>query len=453
MSSVATELIILAAMLLANGFFALAEIAVVTARKARLRQLAERGNKRAATALAAATQPARFLSTVQVGVTLITITAGVFGGKTVAVHLGDALARADWLAPYAPQVALALVIVCLTLCSVVIGELVPKRLALAFPERLSMMVAPVVNAIACIAAPVVTLLTWVTDSLLGLAGLQKAPREAPVSEEEVNILIEQGMHAGVFNKTEKEMVAGVLELDKLPVKRLMTPRPKIVFLNADDPDEANWRKIVSSGHSYFPVFQGNREQVLGMVAVKALWAHEAIGLPAPLKNLLVPPLIVPETMMAIQLLEAFKKSGKHIALVTDEFGAIQGLATLIDVFEAIAGDLPDQADRHHQRAAPAAARREDGSWLIDATLPTGELKTLLALKTLPGETAADYQTLAGFLVTQLGRIPAAGESIEHAGWRFEITAMDRHRVDKVIVRKTPPLQTPAKTDLNRLKSI
>ena len=437
MSSVATEIIILAVMLLANGFFALAEIAVVSARKARLRQLAERGNKRAAVALAAATQPTRFLSTVQVGITLIAIVTGAFGGETIARRLSGVLAQADWLAPYAPQVALAIVVVCLTLCSVVIGELVPKRLALAFPERLSMLVAPVINAFAVIAAPVVALLAWLTETLLRLLGLQKAPKEAPVTEEEVNILIEQGMHAGVFNKTEKEMVAGVLELDELAVTRLMTPRPKIVFLNIDDTDETNWRKIVSSGHSYFPVFQGNRDQVLGMVAVKALWAHEAIGLPAPLKNLLVPPLIVPETMTAIQLLEAFKKSGKHIALITDEFGAIQGLATLIDVFEAIAGDLPDEQIVHNQKhAEPAVTQREDGSWFVDATLSTDELKTLLALKTLPGETAADYRTLGGFVLTQFGRIPVAGEYFDHAGWRFEIADMDLRRVDKVLVSKT-----------------
>jgi len=434
MPAVATELIILAAMLLVNGFFALAEIAVVSARKARLRHLADRGSKRAAAALAAATQPARFLSTVQAGVTLLTITAGVFSGKTIAVHLAGVLARADWLAPYAREAALVIVILCLTLCTVVIGELVPKRLALAFPERLSMLVTPVVNAFAHIVAPVVSLLTWLTNMLLRLAGLKKNPSETPVTDEELNILIEQGMAAGVFNKTEKEMVAGVLELDKLAVKRLMTPRPKIVFLNVDDTDEVNWRKIVSSGHSYFPVYQGNREQVLGMVAVKALWAHAAIGLPAPLKNLVVPPLIVPESMMANQLLEAFKKSGKHIALVTDEFGAIQGLATLLDVVEAITGDLPERGSRPD----PAAKQRDDGAWLIDAALPTDELKTLLGLATLPSETDADYQTLGGFVVTQFGRIPAAGEHFEHAGWRFEIAGMDKHRVDKVLVRQTAP---------------
>ena len=443
MSSVATELIILAAMLLANGFFALAEIAVVSARKARLRQLADRGNKRAAAALSAAENPTRFLSAVQVAITLITIVTGVFGGETIAERLASWLDRADWLhwmAAYSRPVALTIVVVVLTLCSIIIGELVPKRLALAFPEKLSMLATPVVNKFAIIVAPVVAMLTWFTELILRLIGLQKAPKEAPVSEEEVKTLIEQGMHEGVFNKTEKEMVASVLDLDKCPITRLMTPRPKIVFLNIDDTDEVNWRKIVASGHSYFPVYQGNRDQVLGMVAVKALWAHSAIGLPGALKNLLLSPLIVQETITAIQLLEAFKKSGKHIALVTDEFGAIQGLATLIDVLEAIVGDLPDQATRHRP---PAAKQLENNTWLIDATLPTNDLKTLLALKTLPSETSADYQTLGGFIVTHLGRIPAPGDHFEHAGWRFEVVDMDRRRVDKVHITKLPPAAAPA----------
>jgi putative hemolysin len=215
----------------------------------------------------------------------------------------------------------------------------------------------------------------------------------------------------------------------------MTPRPKIVFLNLDDSDEINWRKIVTSGHSYFPVYQSNRDQVAGMVSVKALWAHSAIGLPTTLKNLLVPPLLVAESLNAIQLLEQFKKTGKHTAVVTDEFGAVQSLVTLIDVLEAIVGDLPEAGKRQQ----PEAKRREDGSWLIDATLATGELKSLLGLPAaLPHETEADFQTLGGFVVTQFGRIPAAGDYFDWAGWRFEVADMDRRRVDKMIVAKAPP---------------
>jgi putative hemolysin len=246
--------------------------------------------------------------------------------------------------------------------------------------------------------------------------------------------VEQGLHAGVFQRAEKEMVEGVLALDQLSITRLMTPRPKIVFLNLDDPEEANWRKIVTSGHSYFPVYQTQRDTIVGMVAVKALWAHSAIGLPTTLKNLLLPPLFVPETFSAIQLLERFKQTGKHIAVVTDEFGAVQGLVTLIDVLEAIVGDLPTPGDR----AQPEAKQREDGSWLIDATLPIGEMKTLLGLHApLPHEGHADYQTVGGLMVTELARIPAAGDYFDWAGWRFEVVDMDKRRVDKVLVGRAP----------------
>jgi putative hemolysin len=231
------------------------------------------------------------------------------------------------------------------------------------------------------------------------------------------------------------MVDRVLTLDQLPVTTIMTPRPKIVFLNLDDPEETNWRKIVTSGHSYFPVYQSQRDQIVGMVAVKALWAHSAIGLPTTLKNLLIPPLTVPDTFTAIQVLEQFKKSGRHTAIVTDEFGMAQGMVTLIDVLEAIVGDLPDRGKNEQ----PEAKKREDGSWLVDATLPTTDLKTMLALPgQLPHEHEADFQTLGGFVVTHFGRIPAAGDYFDWAGWRFEVVDMDKRRVDKVLIGKTPP---------------
>jgi putative hemolysin len=219
----------------------------------------------------------------------------------------------------------------------------------------------------------------------------------------------------------------------------MTPRSKIVFLNIDDNEETNWRKIVTSGHSYFPVFQKNRDKVVGMVSVKALWAHSAIGLPTTLKNLLVPPLIAPESMTAIQLLEQFKKTGRHTAVISDEFGAVQGLVTLIDVFEAIVGDLPEPGQRNQ---APAK-RREDGSWLVDASLPIAEFKSLLGVAgSLPNE--AEYRTAGGFVVTQFGRIPSVGDQFEWQGWRIEVAEMDRRRVDKVVVVAVAPAAGAAK---------
>jgi putative hemolysin len=433
MSELSAELLILFLLLMANGLFAMAEIAVVSARKAYLKQLADKGNERAKATLAIAREPGRFLSTVQVGITLIGVLAGAFGGTTIAAMLTVFLGQFSFLAPHAHAVALGIVVAGITLCSVVIGELIPKRLGLANPERIALFLGPTINNLARVVSPAVSLLTWLTDGIMKLFGLRTQTTEKPVSDEEVNILIEQGMHAGVFNKTEKDMVAGVLELDQLPVTALMTPRPKIVFLNLDDPEEANWRRIVASGHSYFPVYQGNRDQVIGLVSVKALWAHSAIGLSTSLKNLMVPALIVPETMTAIQLLETFKKSSRHIALISDEFGAIQGLTTLIDVLEAIVGDMPAQG----RRETPGAKQREDGSWLIDATLAIADVKSMFKLDTLPHEDDADFQTLGGFVMTHFGRIPSAGDYFDHAGWRFEVVDMDRHRVDKVLVAKVP----------------
>jgi putative hemolysin len=432
MSEISTELLILFLLLMANGVFAMAEIAVVSSRKARLKQLADEGHESAKAALALANEPTRFLSAVQVGISLIGVFAGASTGASLAAKLTPTIARIPGIENSADEVALVLVVIGITLCSVILGELVPKRLGLTNPERVAMTLGPVVNTFAKIVSPVVSVLAFFTEGLLKLLGV-KPQKETPVSEEEVNILIEQGLHAGVFNKTETDMVAGVLEMDKLPVTALMTPRPKIVFINLDDPEEASWRKIVASGHSHFPVFQGSRDQVVGMVSVKALWAHSAIGLTTNLKNLLVQPLIVPETMNAIQLLEAFKKSSKHIALVSDEFGAIQGLVTLIDVLEAIVGDLPAQG----RRQAAAMKQREDGSWLVDATLSIDELKALVQMDELPHEAEADFQTLGGFVTTHFGRIPAAGDFFDHGGWRFEVMDMDRHRVDKMLVCKTP----------------
>ncbi|HTB80651.1 MAG TPA: hemolysin family protein [Opitutaceae bacterium] len=433
MNSVGTELLVIGLLLLANGLFAMAEIAVISSRKARLKKLADDGHARARAALALAESPTRFLSVVQVGMTLCSIVAGAVGGATLSDRFAARLELVPALGPYSHLVAFVLVAGSITFVTLLAGELVPKRIALSSPERIAMLMAGPMQTLAWMARPAVWLLTALTDAILKFLGVGQR-KESPITDEELSILIEQGLLAGTFNKAEQQMVEGVLGLDQLPVTALMTPRPKIVFLNLDDPEETNWRKIVASGHSYFPVYQGNRDQVVGMAAVKALWAHSAIGVPTNLKNLLVPPLVVPETMYAMQLLEQFKKTGRHVALVADEFGSIQGLVTLIDVLEAIVGDMPAQGRRNQ----PEVRQREDGSWLLDATLATGELKALLSLETLPGEDEADFQTLAGFVVTQFGRIPMAGDRFDVAGWRFEVVDMDRHRVDKMLVGRVPP---------------
>ena len=435
MLSLPLELLILGLLVLANGVLAMAETAIVSAKKTKLRKLAAKGDVGAGTALALAEQPARFLALVEFWLTLSGMLAGVLAGAHLATELSAwIVATRPVLTAYADPIGLFVVTVGLTSFMLVFGELVPKRVGLAYPERVAALLAGTMRGLAWLAAPLLKFFEFITEILVKLLGLRVRSAADNVSEDEVRALVEQGLHAGVFQRAEKEMVEGVLALDQLPVTRLMTPRPKIVFLNLDDPEEANWRKIVTSGHSYFPVYQTQRDTIVGMVAVKALWAHSAIGLPTTLKNLLLPPLFVPETFSAIQLLERFKKTGKHIAVVTDEFGAVQGLVTLIDVLEAIVGDLPTPGDR----AQPEAKQREDGSWLIDATLPTGELKTLLALEVaLPHESHADYQTVGGLMVTQLAKIPAAGDYFDWAGWRFEVVDMDKRRVDKVLIARSP----------------
>jgi len=433
MSEISTELFVMGLLLVANGVFAMAEIAIISARKARLKQLADEGNEGARAALQLAAEPTRFLSSVQVGISLCGILAGAFGGSTVAAQVAAWLSHFPPLAPWADSIAFGGVVGLITFFSLILGELVPKRIALSNPERIAQWVAGPLQAMSRVISPVINLVSAATDFLLKPFGLTRR-RELPVTDEEVNILVEQGLQAGVFHQAEKEMIEGVLRLDQLPVTAIMTPRPKIVFLNIDDTEEVSWRKIVTSGHSHFPVYQDNRDQVLGMVAVKALWAHSAIGIPTSLKNLLTPPLVVPETMNCVQLLESFKKSGRHTALIADEFGSIQGMVTLIDVLEAIVGDLPALG----QRDQPQARQRADGSWQIDATLAINELKTILHLTELPQEAEADYQTLGGLVMTQFGRIPAVGDRFEWDGWRFEVTDMDRHRVDKVAVTRVPP---------------
>ncbi len=438
MQQVLPELILLFLLLLANGFFSMSELAIVSSRKTRLRELAEAGDDRAARALAVAEEPTRFLSTVQVGITLVGTLASAGGGASLAASLAPLLAGLPVVGPHAYAVAIGIVVVFITLASVVIGELVPKRVALSAPEAIARRVAGPIARLSTLAYPVVAALAWLTEGILKLFGLGKA-QDQSVSEGEINDLVQQGLKTGAFNPTESEMVAGVLELDQLPVTAIMTPRPKMVFLNLDDPDEINWRKIVTSGHSRYPVYQATRDQIVGVVTVKAIWANSAFGLPASLRNVMSSPLILPETMTVIHLIEQFRKTGQHLALVTDEFGAIQGLVTMIDVMEAIAGDLPERG----RRSAPEARRRDDGSWLIDATLLIADFKELLALDVLPHEDTAEYKTAGGFVMTYFGRIPKAGDHFDHAGLRFEVIDMDRHRIDKLLVARLPEEKSDA----------
>lgn len=435
------ELSLLCLLALTNGLVAMAETAVVSARKSTLEQESLDGSRAATGALRLIQHPVRFLEFVQLWLTLTGLIAGVLGGVRFAEPAGAWLAQWAPLADFSRPLAFGLVTVGLTAFMLFFGELVPKRVAHAHPEAVLKQLAGAMHTLTRLATPALILLERAVAIFARLFRLRARSAAESVGDDEVRNLVEQGLHAGVFKRAEKEMVESVLELDDYPVTELMTARPKIVFLNLDDPEEVNWRKIVTSGHSYFPVYQSTRDQVVGLVSVKSLWAHSAIGLPTPLKNLLVPPLYVSEKMTGIQLLEKFKKTGKHIAIVTDEFGAIQGLVTLIDVLEAIVGDLPDHGPT---REPPGAHKREDGTWLIDATLPIGEFKDLLGIeKALPHEDEADFQSLGGFVTTHFSRIPKVGDKFDWERLTFEVMDMDRHRVDKVLVTVKPPAEADA----------
>lgn len=434
MSGITLEILLIFVLLLANGVFAMAEIAVVAARKARLKTMADEGRSGSKLALKLATSPGRFLSTVQVGITLVGVLASAFGGARIAGHLSEPIKAIPFLAPHADDLALFIVVGLLTFLSVIIGELVPKRLALNNPEGIASALARPMTGLLVLAGPLVNLLNRTSDFLMALLGVRKAA-ESSVSEEEVRVLIDEGLSAGIFKKAEKEMVEGVFELDEQTAGDLMTPRARMIWLSLDDPDEENWRRIAGSGHSHFPVYQDTRENVVGMISVKSLWANLSLAGRVELRALVTPPLYVPSAMPAGKLIEEFKKSGKHIALVVDEFGSLEGLVTLNDVMMAIVGHLPEREQRHD----PKAVLRPDGSWLVDAMLDIDETKKALGIdEDLPGEDENRYSTLGGFLLAQFGHIPLEGEKVRWDRFEFEVLDMDRQRIDKVLVVAVAP---------------
>jgi putative hemolysin len=434
MHSVALELVLILALLVANGVFAMAEIAIVSARKPRLRELAERGDGPARRALALAESPNTFLATVQVGITLVGVLAATFSGASVAEKLAGWLGRVAWLAPHAEAVAFGLVVVTLTFFTLVIGELAPKRVGLANPERIARLVAGPMHRLSRLGAPVVALLGRATDALLSLLRVKPEP-EAKVTEEEVRLLVREGMRAGVFHPQEPAMVENVMAFDRLPVRELMTPRAKIIWINAADTHEVIWHRIVVSAHTTFPVYAGQRDRAIGMVTVKAIYANLAAGVPINVRDLVTPALTVPETTSAIALLEQFKATGKHVALVTAASGAVSGLVSLHDIMEAVVGEIPSYADR----LKPCALRRHDGSWLIDGRIKTAEFVAAVPDFPLPPAAAGACDTFGEFVRQHLGRTPAEGESFPLNGYLVEIIDLDGERVDKVLLY---PLRSP-----------
>jgi putative hemolysin len=432
------EIAILFGLILLNGVFAMSEIAVVTARKTRLREWAEDGNRRAEAALVLANEPSNFLSTIQVGITLVGIFAGAYGEATLSAGLSGYLSQFALLDRYSEQLAFGIVVVAITYFSLIVGELVPKRLALHNPELIASVMAKPMAWLSRIAHPVVRILSGSTMLVLRLLG-SRPSTEPPVSEEEIRMLMEQGTQAGIFEKSEQALVRNVLRLDERLVASLMTPRMDIVYLDLEDPLEDNLRKISANRFSRYPVCRGGLEHLVGIVHTKEMLARQLAGSPFDLAQCVQEPLFVPETVSAIQLLETFKQSRIHAALVVDEYGEIQGLVTLNDVLGAIVGEIPAAEDH----GASMVVKRADGSWLIDGMLDVGALKELLHVDELPEEEEAVYHTLGGLMMTRMGRVPRVTDHFEWRGYRFEIMDMDGNRVDKVLVSRVSTPQQAA----------
>jgi putative hemolysin len=422
------EIVVIFLLILANGIFAMSEMALVAARKLRLRELAEKGDTKAKVALELANQPNQFLSTVQIGITLVGILAGAFAGRVFADKLAAYLSTIPALRPYSEPIALGLVVIFITYLTVVIGELLPKRIALRHPETIARLTAPAMRMLSAIAGPVVWLLTASTDAIFKVLGAQPIP-ESPVTEEEVKILIQQGTTAGVFEASEQDMIEAVIDLGDKTARALMTPRTQIVWLDLNDSIERVRRKISESGHSRYPVCSGSLDNIVGVAQAKDLLVRCLAGERFDLNSSLHPPTFMPRSMTALQLLDTIKRSGSHLVLVIDEYGGIEGLLTHHDILEAIAGDMPLGKTPVQSKAI----QRSDGSWLLDGMLPVDDFKEIFKVESLPGEKKDAYQTLGGFVFTQMGRVPTESDYFEWNGLRFEVVDMDGKRIDKVLV--------------------
>ena len=421
-----TEIIIILAIILMNAIFVLSEMSVASSRKARLQQRINDGDRRANTVLHLIENPNQFLATVQIGITLVGVFVGVVGGARLADPLRIVLARVPALAPYATPLALAIVVIAITFVSIVLGELVPKRVALHNPERIAALLAGPMIFISNVFKPFVWILGKITDFILKLLGIE-AGTEPPVTEEEIQLLIEQGTQAGVFEEAEHDMVEGVFSLADQRLYSLMTPRPDIVWLDIADTVEEIRQKLIESNFSRYPVRQGSLDAIVGIVKARDLLVQSLNNEPILLKNFLKPAFFVPETMFASRALEVLKEKGTDMLLVIDEFGALQGLLTIHDILEEIVGEMEFEE--------PQATQRQDGSWLLDGMLEVDEFKEIFQLPVLPHED--EYETLSGFVMVSLGRVPQPSDRFEWNGLKFEVMDMDGRRVDKVLVTTLP----------------
>jgi putative hemolysin len=427
MAQAAFEIIIILLLTCLNGFFALAEIAVVSSRKARLQQLAEQGSKGAAVALGLAEKPENFLSTIQLGITLIGIFAGAYGGVTLATKLSTVIE--PYLGPsYSSPVSFLLVVGSITVLSVIIGELLPKRIALLNPERFACALSQPVAIISKLLGFAITLISGFTEAIVKRLNIPESDNQT-VSQEEIAIMVEKGAEEGVIHQVEEEMVKKVLRLDKWSVNALMTPRPNVIWIDINSPTTESWETMVSSGRSHFPVCDGTVDNLLGVISLKELLKTVLAREQISFRDFIKKALIIPSGTSVLKVIEQLKSEGTHFAIIMDEHGSFDGIVTLHDILESLVGIVSSEEEGHQ----PEIITREDGSWLMDAGVHIDQVKDTLELRELPEEDRG-FQTLRGFIMAHLGAIPREGERFTWQGFRFEIIDMDGHMIDKVLVQ-------------------
>jgi len=426
------ELSIILGLLLLNGVFAMSEIALVSAKKARLQQRAEKGDGGAKLALALSREPERLLSTVQVGITLIGVLAGAFGGASLAGYLAEPMKQVVWLAPYADKLAFGVVVVVITYLSLIIGELVPKNLALRHPEAIACVMAGPLNQISRWARPLVFILEASTRALLLLFG-KSQPQNGP-TREEVEVLVREGMVMGELYRAEREMVEGVFDLRDLHAEEIMRPKPKVLFLSVDETLQDSAEEICESKQAVFPVYEESRDQVVGTVSLRDLLASSARGEKKPFRELMREPVFVADNQPALTLLESLRQAPHFAALVTDEFGILRGLVTLEDLVEEVIGDMPETPEK----IATQLRQTAEHTWLVDGLMEIDAVcESIAGLEDVVELQDDNFQTLAGYIVNRLERLPREGESFIAGAFTFEIVDMDRQRIDKVAITRNP----------------
>lgn len=425
------QLGVILVLVIANGIFSMAELSIVSSRKVRLLQRAEDGDKGAKAALELAEAPNRFLSTAQIGITLIGTLAGALGGATMARDIEYFLVQIPAIKPYAHGLGLGLVVLLVTYLSLVIGELVPKRLALANPEGIAADIAGPMKLLSTLGRPVVWLLSVSTEAVLHLLRVRHT-ESSPVTPEEITGLMEQGEEVGVFEEAETDIVESIFRLGDLRAGALMTPRTDIDWLDLDEPFNENLRRIMDSPHTHFPVAQSSLDNVQGILRGKDILARVTDGKQVELREMIQPAQFIPESMPAFEVVELLKGASGNLALVIDEYGGMLGMVTLFDVMEAIVGGISERGEP----VVPEAIQREDGSWLVEGMMRIDEFKKLFDIDELPEETRAGYQTVGGFVMTIIGAVPQPGQHFDCCGWRYEVLDMDGMRVDKVLVGKS-----------------